>query len=442
MILLPLFVMLILVAINALYVAAEFAAVSVSRPRLQQFADEGNITARRLLPVVADSTSLDRYVAACQIGITVSSLVTGAYAQIVFSPVVVPLLMKHSDLDEIAAQGMTAAGILVGLTAFQMILGELLPKSLALQFPTAVILKTSGPMFLSLKVLSPFIQFLNGSSALLLRLFRVRQTSHRHVHSAEEMGMLFSNSLQGGHLESNEHERLTQALQLGDRKVTEIMVPRNEIKSLDIDADYETILREMDEHPYTRWPVYEGDEDNIIGIVHARDVAKLALDASKKFQLRKVVRVPLVIHEAMTAEDLLAVMRIEHQQIAIVVDEYGVPVGLAGISDVLDELMGDIHEGESVEEGDEVEVLTDGRVRIPGKLRLVDAEKWIGREWKSDHAVTVAGKILEELGTLPEVGDVFTIDGTSGEIDRVSVRTIESVLILPFKREVLEASSE
>ncbi len=342
--LIPLIVILFLVLLNALYVAAEFAAVSVSRPRLQQLADEGDATAAKLLPLLSNVQSLDRYVAACQVGITLSSLVLGAYGQEALSGLVAPYFDHLEGFETEAAQGTAAILILIGLTAFQMVLGELLPKSLALQFPVKVLLRLALPMVWSLKILHPFIQLLNGSGNLFLRLFGVPQSSHRHVHSAEEMQMLISESHEGGLIETEEHERLTQALQLENRKVSEIMVPREEMKVLDIHANLDTVLRALGESAFTRWPVYEGEFDRIVGIAHARDIARLALDPSRPFDLRRVVRQPLVVHSDMTADDLLSIMRIEHKQLAIVIADFAKPVGLVGISDVLDELMGDIDE--------------------------------------------------------------------------------------------------
>lgn len=332
----PFLIILVLLLLNALYVAAEFAAVSVSRPRLQQLADEGSESALELLPVLSDTQSLDRYVAACQVGITLSSLVLGAYGQVALSRNLAPYFGS--------ADGTAAVIILSGLTAFQMILGELLPKSIALQSPAKVVVWLAGPMLWSLKLLHPFIQFLNGSGMIILKILRVPQTAHRHVHSADEMQMLFSESHEGGLIETIEHDRLTQALQLENRKVSEIMVSREQMKTLDINTDLDSVLKAMGENPFTRWPVHEGTPDRIIGIAHARDVARLALDTSKRFDLRKVIRQPLFVHPGMTADDLLSIMRIEHKQLAIVVDETGMPVGLVGVSDVLDELMGDILE--------------------------------------------------------------------------------------------------
>lgn len=340
----PFLIILILVLLNALYVAAEFAAVSVSRPRLQQLADEGSISAQRLLPILSDPHALDRYVAACQVGITLASLILGAYGQVALSGLITPYFDGLGNFEKETAQGTAAVIILVGLTAFQMILGELIPKSLALQFPAKVAMALTTPMIASLQFLDPFIKFLNGSGTIFLKMIGVPQTSHRHVHSAEEMAMLFSESREGGLIETVEHERLAQALQLENRKVSEIMVPQKQMRVLDVSTDLDGVLKAMAEHPYTRWPVFQDSPDSIIGIAHARDVARIALDSSRPFDLKRVIRKPLIVHQGMTADDLLSIMRIEHKQLAVVINELGTPVGLVGISDVLDELLGDISE--------------------------------------------------------------------------------------------------
>ncbi|RYZ72513.1 MAG: DUF21 domain-containing protein, partial [Proteobacteria bacterium] len=221
----PFLIILILVFVNGLYVAAEFAAVSVSRPKVQQLADEGDSSALLLLPILDDVKALDRYVAACQVGITLSSLVLGAYGQEALSELIAPYFSQLQGIQNETAAGSAAVAILIGLTGFQMVLGELLPKSIALQYPVDTLLRIAHPMTWSLKILHPFIVFLNGSGHQILRLFGMSESAHRHIHSAEEMQLLISESHEGGLIEKDELSRLTQALQLENRTVSEIMVP-------------------------------------------------------------------------------------------------------------------------------------------------------------------------------------------------------------------------
>lgn len=434
-------VILFLIAVNALYVAAEFAAVRVSRARVQQYADDGNTSAKRLLPVIRSVANLDRYIAACQIGITFSSLVLGAFGQVALSGALGPLLAEFGIVEAEASHALAAVIVLVGLTTFQMVLAELVPKSLALRFPTRIALGTVTAMRLSLKVFSPFIALLNGSGTLFLKLLRLPPGAHRHIHSADEVGLLFSESREGGLIDEEEHRRLKEALHLEHRKVAEIMVPRGEMHVLNIDATYDEVIREFETQPFTRWPVYEENPDNIIGMIHSRDLATLVLDSPEKFSLKRILRPPFVVPESMSAEDLLTRMREEHKQLAIVVDEFGTTIGLVGISDVLDELMGDIHEGE-LTDGESAQALPNGKVRVPAAMRLDEAAEWIGKEWEAEESFTVAGKILEQVGRIPRPGEVFDIDGVRVEISQANLRAIQSVLVTPVKREEEEAGEE
>jgi CBS domain containing-hemolysin-like protein len=187
-----------LILLTALYVAAEFAAVGARRSRLRRLAEDGNPLAARILPVVEDSHELDRYIAASQVGITLSSLILGAYGQAALAPRLAPLLERFGRLDPLNSQSTAAGIVLLVLTTLAMILGELVPKSLALQYPTRTALATVMPMQWSLRLFSWSIKFLNGSGIAILKLFGVPSTSHRHVHSPEEIALLIAESRDGG----------------------------------------------------------------------------------------------------------------------------------------------------------------------------------------------------------------------------------------------------
>jgi len=204
----PWLMIAVLIAANALYVAAEFAAVGVRRSRIRQLADEGNRFARMLAPALSDASTLDRYVAACQIGITLSSLVLGAYGQAALAPPFAELLGSWGQFHPAVAESAAAVVVLIGLTVLQVVLGELVPKSLALQYSTSTALYTVLPMRWSLALFAWFIAILNGSGLAILRMLGVPYGSHRHVHSPEEIDLLIAESRDGGLLEEDEHQRL------------------------------------------------------------------------------------------------------------------------------------------------------------------------------------------------------------------------------------------
>ncbi|HSL22651.1 MAG TPA: hemolysin family protein [Vicinamibacterales bacterium] len=327
-----------LILVTALYVAAEFAAVSVRRSRLRRLSEDGNVLAARLLPLIEDPRELDRYIAASQIGITLGSLVLGAYGQARLSGVVAPWLVTLG-VDPEAGESTAAATVLVSLTALGVVLGELMPKSLALQYPTGVALWTSVPMRWSLRVFQPFIVLLNGSGILLLRLFGIRNAGHRHIHSPEEIELLIAESRDGGLLEPDEQVRLHRALRLGLRTAKQLMIPRARLAALSADLSFHQVLQEVTQSPYTRLPVYRETLDNVIGMIRTRDVVVHYIAEGAAGRTESLLRPIARVREEMAADRLLAFMREQRAHQALVVDAAGRTSGLVTLEDVLEDLL-------------------------------------------------------------------------------------------------------
>lgn len=422
-------VILFLIAINALYVAAEFAAVSVRRSKIRQLADEGHRLARQLLPALQEAATLDRYVAACQIGITLSSLVLGAYGQATLAEALVPLCTRWGGLQEAAAQSTSAIVVLVGLTIVQVILGELVPKSLALQYSTQTALYTVVPMRWSITLFSWFIALLNGSGIAILNWLHVPYGGHRHIHSPEEIDLLIAESRDGGLLEEDEHHRLHEALHLTTRTAGELMVPRRYITAIDIDTPLEDVLAQVGEGPYTRVPVYRDALDNIVGIIHAKELMLRYFDADGLQSLTEVIRPAVFVPESVTADRLVAILREQRSHQAIVIDEYGGLEGLVTLEDVLTELLGEVGD-EFKTDQPEPESLPDGRVRLPGLLHLDDVAEWTGVPWDGE-ATTVGGYVAEVLGHIPAIGERTHIDGVLVEVERMENHAVVTILVTP-----------
>jgi putative hemolysin len=430
---LALLVIVLLVAANALYVGAEFAAVSVRRSRVRQEAEQGSALARRLLPVLDDPYLLDRYIAACQFGITVSSLIVGAYGQATLARPLASLLEGWGRWGSVAAHSTAVLVVLLTLTVFQMVLGELVPKSVALQYPTQVALYTAVPMRWSLAAFSGFIRFLNGSGALALRLAGLPPAGHRHIHSPEEIDLLIAESRDGGLLHPDEHRRLRRALQLGIRPARHLMVPRQKIVAVELGTPADEVLRLMADTPYTRLPVYRGDIDHVEGLLHTKDLFRSFLTSGKVASIRQVMRPILMVHESVTADRLLTLMRERRSHVAIVADEFGGVAGLVTLDDVLREVMGEVADEFRPAEP-HPERLDDGRVRLPGFIRLDEAEPWIGVLWTGD-SDTVGGRVAEELGHVPEPGERVEIDGVAVEVESVENHAVAWVRATPVGAE-------
>jgi len=424
-------VIIVLVLINTLYVAAEFSAVSVRRSRLEELARDGNRAARLLTTVIRDPAALDRYVAACQIGITLSSLVLGAYGQATVAEPLAPRLSAATGLDAATAESVSVIGVLIALTVLQVIVGELVPKSIALQYPTKTALVTALPMRASLWLLRWFIAVLNGSGVSILRwLGMAPEGSHRHIHSPEELELLIAESRDGGLLEPQEHQRLHQALRLSLRSAGQLMVPRPAVVGLDLQWPSARILDAVIASPYTRLPVYDGSIDRTLGVVHVRDVATTFARSRNLDSLRGRIRPVPAVPESMSADQLLRTLRESRSHQALVVDEYGAVAGLITLQDVVAELLGEVRD-EFQAGADAIQTLPDGRLRLSGQLSLADAPDWLGRRWRSE-AHTVAGHVIRALKRLPRQGERLNVSGVEIEIERLEGRVPATLIVTPI----------
>ena len=419
-------IIVLLILLTALYVAAEFATVSVRRSRLRRLAEDGNALAARLLPVVEDSHALDRYIAASQVGITLSSLILGAYGQAALAPALRPWIQRFGGVDADAAYSSAALAVLLFLTTLSVIAGELVPKSLALTMPTETALFTVLPMQWSLRIFSLSIAVLNGSGVLLLKLLRVPATGHRHVHSPEEIELLIAESRDGGLLEPLEQVRLHRALRLGLRTARQLMVPRARLAGVESSTPFGDVLRIVAASPFSRLPVYRGSMDAVIGILHTKDVIThyaQGAPMSVASLLRPIVHVP----DTMPADRLLGFLRERRSHQAIVVDGLGAVVGLITLEDVVGELLGGVADEFKSAQLRAIR-LSDGRLRVPGMMRLDQASLLIGREWKGA-ADTVGAYIVDRLGRVPEPGEKVTLDGVDVEVEVVEDHAVQTIIV-------------
>lgn len=419
-------VILALIAVNALYVAAEFSAVSVKRSRVQRLAEEGNAAARRLLPDIENPRRLDRYVAVCQIGITLSSLVLGAYGQASLAPAVAPLFDRWGGFQTAAAHSSAALVVLLALTTAQMVLGELVPKSVALQHSTRVALLSVRPMRWSAWLLAGFIKVLNGSGTWILRRLGIPDVGHRHIHSPDEIELLIVESRDGGLLEPDESRRLRRALRLRLRPAHQLMVPRREVVALDVDVPLEELLSTIAESPFTRLPLYRGATDLILGVVHAKDVLRRYADGSLG-SIHDVLVPPVFVPSGIRVDRLLLTLRESRSHMALLLDEHGGFDGLITLGDVLREVLGETAEEHPLP-GRSPRLSPDGRVRLPGRLPLDRAAPWTGVRW-TGRSDTVGGLVLERLGRVPRPGERLEIDGVEVEVEAVEHNEVEAVLV-------------
>jgi CBS domain containing-hemolysin-like protein len=332
-------VLVFLILANALYVAAEFGAVGVRRNRVRRMAEDKHPLARRLLPYVEDPVQLDRYVGVSQVGITLSSLVLGAYAQATLTLPFAGLLAGWFPIATPTAITTAAIVVLVTLTATQLVVSELVPKAIALQFPTQTALATVLPMLASLWLFRPFIWVLNGTAIVVLRWAGVGAQGHRHLHSPEEIDLLIAESRDGGLLEPDEQQRLQRALRLGLRRARDLMVPRERLTMVPEDAGWDDLVRTVASSPFSRIPVYRASTDQIIGTLRVKDLVDRFIQEGP-VPLERLMRPITQVAPDLPADRVIGLMRERRAHQAVVTGPDGSLAGLITIEDLLDELLG------------------------------------------------------------------------------------------------------
>ncbi len=405
--LITLLLILVMVGFNALYVAAEFATVGSRRSRVQESAEAGGGRAKGLLGILQDAEKLDNYVAACQIGITLSSLIAGVYGQARLTPIFEQWLGS-------AGRGVAVIVVLLLITVLQVVLGELLPKTVALRYPEALAMATLPAMRISQWLLRPLVVIFNGSAFWLMKRMGLDiDHSHSHVHSPQELAGLYRDSAEGGLIDSAEREMLAGALRVSKRVVREIMTPRRRLVTIDKDTPLPEALRELSASPYSRFPVTDGGEE-VVGIITLRDlfIANENTANENTATVAEVTSEAMVVGEVYEVSPLLNRFSKEGIHAAIVVNEFGTISGLVTREDAIEEIFGEFNDEFDVEP-DPI-TITGARVSIRGDVLLEVLNERFGLALPAEEVDTVGGYVWHHLGRLPMVGDevpIVTVEG-------------------------------
>lgn len=431
-----LFIVVLMVGLNGLYVAGEFAAVSARKTRIMQMADDGNSLARTLLPVLEDPQKLDNYIAASQVGITLSSLTLGIYGQQQLAPRLEPVLAAvglSSGGADVAAAGVSATLVLIVLTTLQVVFGELVPKTVALRYPEQTALTTALPMKWSAEyILRPLIVLLNGSGALLLKLLGVSYGGgHAHVHSPEEIVILVKESHRGGLLDADDRQLLQNVFRISETRAIEISVPRTRIIALEIDTSLQEALHLAADSAFTRLPVYKQNIDDIVGFVHLRDLFNL-YQQNPSGSLRDVLRPVPFVPETLTILDVWNRLNEKQSYLAIVFDEYGGTSGLITREDLIEEIFGELQD-EFDQERALIRPMGEGRLVLRGDMAVSQLNNLLEINLPHETSHTIAGLVQDQLGRVPSVGDIVELDGVTLRVEAVANRSANSVSLTPVQ---------
>ena len=424
------FVVALLIVFNAFYVAAEFAAVSARRTRISERAEEGSRVARSLLNVLENHAELDRYIAACQVGITLSSLIIGFYGQAQLGPYLSPLFVSLGGLQEVAAHSVAAVVVLILLTTLQVILGELLPKSIAVRYPERLALLTTPPMRVSLWILRPFIWVLNGSAHILLKSLGAPETVEKHVHSPEELERLFRESARGGLIDAGERAMLENVFRIETRVARQIMIPRTRMVVASVEDRPAELLAKLVDSPHMRFPATKGTVDNVVGMIHLRDLFSFARD-NPAGDLREIVREIPLLPESIVVSDLWDTLRKEGRYMSVLFDEHGGTVGMVTIEDIIEEVVGELQD-EFDQETEAVRRSSDGRIHLRGDLLVEAVNDRLLLDLPTGEVDTIGGLVIEQLEHVPQEGEEVSVAGTLLRAEKVEQRAVTEVsLSLP-----------
>ena len=425
-ILIPVAIIVILVIANGLFVAAEFAIVGAPRSSVEHQASQGSRLAQGVLRVLEDPRLQDRYIATTQIGISVASLGLGMYGEHWLAGQIEPAFVRFETLGWIAAHTVASVIAVTILTYLHIVIGEMVPKALALQRADKTVLYVS-PIVSGLQyVILPLVVTLNGVGVRLLRLAGIerREVDRERYHTAEELQFIVRESQEGGMLRGEAGEILRDLFAFGDRTAGEVMVPRVLLTGIPVGAEPDELRAIVRTHPHTRYPIYSGDLDNIIGSLHIKDILR-HLVSNQPIAARDARALPYVPGPAQL-DEVLAAMRRFRAQMAVVMDQHGGTAGLVTIEDLFEEVVGDIEEGRSrtaiVREA-------DGRVRVRGTVRLDEASEALGSSIEYEKVTTISGLVLLLLNRPAHTGDVVTWRNVKIEVASTAGRGVgEAVL--------------
>jgi len=430
--LLQLLVVVLLVAANGFFVAAEFSLVSVRRTRIAELVAQGNTSALAVQKAISNP---DRVIAATQLGITLASLGLGWIGEPALSHWLYPLVRLFPVEIQTDVSHSIAAGFSFAIITFlHVVVGELAPKSIALQDPEKTSLVVARPTLWTEWIFKPVIILLNGTGNALLRLVGVQPASgHQLVHSVAELKMLVTASTKGGVVEADESEMLHAIFDFGDLLVRQVMIPRMEVIGVEADTPLDDVIQLVTEHSFTKIPVYVDDLDQILGILHVKDLLRIITQEDGHDKTARVLaRDTLYVPETLSVNQLLHQFRDNRQHIAIVLDEYGGTAGLVTLEDLLEEIVGEVGDPfESVSL--DFQTMPDGTTLIDGLTLIEEVNHTLSLNLIDPHYDTIAGYVMGKLGHIPKTGDVVEAGGVKIKVESMDGLRIDQLRLIRVK---------
>jgi CBS domain containing-hemolysin-like protein len=425
--LLPALIVLLLVLLNGLFVAAEFAIVGAPRAAIDNLAARGSRTARGVQRILKTPRLQDRFIATAQLGITAASLGLGMYGEHEIAARVAPLLEHVGAGRWIAIHAISSIIAVSLLTYLHIVLGEMVPKSIALQYAERSALWICPPMAWVQRIVFPFVVALNGIGNGLLRLIGVhRQVSaQEQYYTSEELQLIVEESEEGGAIRGEAGRMLLELFEFGDLTAAGVMVPRVSVIGLPLDATADELRDIVAESPHTRYPVYEEDLDHILGMVHIKDVLRVLMSGTTLASVR--IRPLPAVPETAPLDDVLAVMRRDGSQMVLVIDEHGGTAGTLTLADLFEEVIGEIDE--SATDVPDIRSEANGRLRVRGTVRLTEVGERFHLDLEHGDVESISGLVLMLLGRPPRVGDAVDFGRIHIEVTAIRGRGVDEALV-------------
>ncbi len=426
-------VIILLLFSNGFFVASEFAIVKVRKTRMEQLSKEGNSDAKLALKAIED---LDKFIAAVQLGVTISSIGLGWVGEATLAKIIEPLFRFLPGIGQTIATHTVSATVAFCLITFlHVVLGELIPKSIALEYTEKTALWVAKPMHGISFIFTPFIWALNGFGNLVLKVLGIPHSNNVSlVHSTEELDMLVDASYNGGVLNETEKDMLHNAFKFSDLTAKQVMVPRTDMICIPVDMTMDELNHLAADNQYTRYPVYDEDIDHIIGIVHVKDLYSLSIK-DEVCPIKNILRDVLLVPETITMDNLVLEFKKRKGQLAIVVDEFGGTSGLITLEDVIEEIFGEVQDEFDEEEESDIKEIGDNTYIANAMMRLDELSEYFELEeedFEDDDVDTIGGLVVKILGRIAEVGDTAEFKGLKflvKEIDGARITKLEIIRI-------------
>ncbi len=417
---------LLLVLLNGFFVAAEFSIVKVRYSQIHLRAEKGNKLAKKSENII---NHLDTYLSATQLGITLASLGLGWIGEPVVAKIISTSLFAFNI--EISKELLHTISMPVGfltITVLHIVFGELAPKSIAIRKAESTTLAVSYPLYWFYIIFRPFIWSMNSLSNIVLKIIGIQPAGEQEIHSVDELRLLVEQSKKGGAIEDENYEIIKNAFDFTDHNAKQIMIPRQQIFSLDVDLPTKEIIERILENGYSRIPFFETSMDNIIGIVYAKDVFKEQYK-NPDFKIKDLFHPAFYVFETKRISEILAEFQKQHLHLAIVIDEFGGTQGMITLEDILEELVGEIQD----EDDDErliVEKKDDGTYIAQATHSLLDINEYLPHPFIiSDNYTTLSGLLLYHYSRIPKLNEKIIIENYEITISRIQFRTIQTVIL-------------